>query len=79
MPVLKSVLFGLVTALTAVVLWIVVTFVLPIWIPFLVFRFSSAGIGGATATISSGSLLIAALVGFAAGFSWRYRRLSRHA
>jgi len=54
MPVLKSALFGLVTALTAAVLWIVVTFVLPIWIPFLVSRFSNAGIGGATATISSG-------------------------
>ena len=78
MPVLKSVLFGLVMALTAAVLWIVVTFVLPIWIPFLVSRFSSAGIGGATATISSGSILIAVVVGFVAGFFWRYRRLSRH-
>jgi hypothetical protein len=79
MPLLRSTLFGLTTAILAVVVWIVVKFVLPIWVPYLFSRFSNDGVGGATATISSGSILIAAILGFVLGFFWRFRRLSRSA
>ena len=78
MPLLRSALFGLATAILAVAVWIVVKFVLPIWLPYLFSRFSNdGGIGGSTATISSDSILIAAVIGFALGFFWRSRRLSR--
>ena len=76
---LRSALFGLATAILAVVVWIVVKFVLPIWVPSLISGFRNGGIGGATATISSGSILVAAVLGFALGFVWRFRRLSRSA
>ena len=80
MPLLRSALFGLAIAVVAVVMWIIAKFVLPVWVPFLLSRFSNdVGIGGATATISSGSILIAAVLGFALGFFWRFRRLSRSA
>ena len=77
MPLLRSALFGLATAVVAVVVWIVAQFVLPLWVPYLLSRFSNDGIGGATATLSSGAILIAAILGFALGFFWRLRRLSR--
>jgi len=77
MPLLRSALFGLATAILAVVVWIIAKFVIPIWVPYLLSRFGNDGLGGATATISSGSILIAAVLGFALGFFWRFRRLSR--
>jgi putative flippase GtrA len=76
-PLWKSVLFGLATAVVAAVVWLFVTFVLPVAVPFLVSRFSNDGGGGATAYVTSDSILLAALVGFASGFFWRYRRLAQ--
>jgi hypothetical protein len=71
----RSVLFGLTTALLAAGVWIVIKFVLPITVPYLVSRFSSDNVGGSTAEITSGSVLVALFIGFAAGFLWRFRRL----
>lgn len=76
MRLLSSTLVGLAAALLLAIAWILVAFVLPIWVPFLVSRFSSDGGGGSSASISSGSILFAALIGFVFGFVWRFRKIS---
>ena len=73
---LPSVLFGLTTAAVTAVVWIFVKFVLPIAIPYLAFRPGDDNVGGASAEITTGSILLALLFGFASGFFWRFRRLS---
>jgi hypothetical protein len=72
---LTSALFGLTTAVLTAVVWIVVKFVLPIAVLYLAFR-GDDNVGGVTAEITSGSILVALLFGFASGFLWRLRRLS---
>lgn len=62
----KSTLVGIITALLAVI--IVVLVMLRVWM--------SDGAGGIFISFSTSQLLIAALVGFAAGF-WFSRRRSR--
>jgi hypothetical protein len=79
MPLLTSTLFGLVTAILFAVAWIVMKLVLPLTVPYLLSRFSNDGVGGGSAFITSGSILMAALIGFVCGFLWRFRRLSRQA
>jgi formate-dependent nitrite reductase membrane component NrfD len=80
MPLLKSIFFGFATAVLASVLWIVVKLVLPIAVPYLLARFrDDGGIGGGTAYITSGSILLVAIIGFIGGFLWRLRRRPRHA
>jgi hypothetical protein len=74
MTLLRSALAGLAAAVLFSAAWILVAFVLPIWAPFVLSRFSSDGAGGAYASISSGSILLAALIGFAFGFLWRLRK-----
>jgi hypothetical protein len=63
---------GVVTAIAAAILWIVVSFVLPILVPFLVSRIGAnqTGAGGSASVISSGSIMLAALVGFIGGVGW---------
>jgi hypothetical protein len=73
---LKSFLFGIVAAIAASVLWILVAFVFPIVIPLALSRVTGGG-GAEAASIGSGSILAAGLVGFAAGFYWQFRRSSR--
>jgi hypothetical protein len=71
---LKSVLFGLAGAIVASVIWILATFVLPLVIPQLLSRLGGGdGAGAAGARITSDSILLTALVGFAVGFYWRFR------
>ena len=55
---------GILTAIATAILWIVVRFVLPVALPFLLFRTgpSQSGSGGAGAVIGSGSILLAMLV-----------------
>ena len=72
----KSVLFGIGAAIAAALLWILAVFVLPIVVPFALSRVTGAG-GVGAASIDSGSILAAALVGFVAGFFWRMRRLPK--
>jgi hypothetical protein len=73
---LKSAIVGIVAALAATAIWILVVFVLPIAIPFLVSRLpgNNTGSGGAGAVVSEGSILAVALVGFVAGFYSQFRR-----
>jgi hypothetical protein len=73
----KSLVFGIGAAIVASMLWILAVFVLPILAPFLLSRISgSAGAGAAGASIGSGSILVAALVGFVGGYYWKFRRVS---
>ena len=73
---LQSILVGLITAVVASLLWIVAVFVLPIVIPFLISRITNSG-GVGFASVGSGSILAAGLVGFVIGFYWQFRRLSK--
>jgi len=71
---LKAVLFGVGGAVVAAVLWVLAAFVLPILIPQVLSRLGGGdGVGAAGARITSDSILLAALIGFAAGFYWKFR------
>ncbi len=64
--------FGLLTAIATAILWIVVRFILPLAVPFFLSRMGAtqSGSGGAGAVIGSGSILLAALLGFVGGLVW---------
>jgi hypothetical protein len=72
MRYLTAVGFGVLTATATAIVWIVVSFVLPIAVPmFLSWSgVSRSGAGGAGALIGSGSILVAALLGFVGGLAW---------
>jgi hypothetical protein len=74
---LRSFLFGIVAAVAASALWILAVFVLPIFVPVLLSRITGGGAGGAGASATSDSILGAGLVGFAAGFYWKFRKVSK--
>jgi hypothetical protein len=71
---IKSLLFGAGGAVLASVLWIIVAFVLPISMPYLVARIRGTG-GMSSAYMSSDSILVVALLGFIIGFAWEWYRL----
>ena len=71
----KSVLCGIGGAIVAALLWVVVSFALPIFLPMLVNGMLNRG-GASGASISSDSILLAALVGFVAAAWWSLRRFS---
>lgn len=73
MRYIKSAVVGVVVAVVAAVLWVVVVLVLPIVVPAAIAKFSGNG-GAAVASVSSGSILAAALVGFALGFVGCFRK-----
>jgi hypothetical protein len=64
--------FGVLTAMATTILWIAVRIVLPIEVPFLLSRIGAtrSGSGGGGAVIGSGSILLAALLGFVGGLVW---------
>jgi hypothetical protein len=64
--------FGVLTGIATAILWIVVRFVLPLAVPVFLSRIGTtqSGSGGAGAVIGSGSILVAALLGFVGGFAW---------
>jgi hypothetical protein len=68
--------FGVLTAIAAAILWIVVRFVLPLAVPLFLLRVGATQSGsvGAGAVIGSGSILFAALLGFVGGLVWMLRR-----
>ena len=71
---LKSVLFGMMAAVAACALWIL-ALLLPILVPLVLSRGGGAGGGGAVLVgVSSGSIAAAAVIGFAAGFCWKFAR-----
>ena len=63
---------GVVTAIATAILWIIIGFVLPVALPFWLSRtgISQSSSGGAGAVIGSGSILMAAFLGFAGGVVW---------
>jgi hypothetical protein len=71
---LKCFLVGVVAAIVTSAVWIVVAFVIPVVGPFLLAKWSGDYSGGSVAVIGDGSILVAALVGFAVGFAWTLRR-----
>ncbi|MBI1874517.1 MAG: hypothetical protein HYS05_11630 [Acidobacteria bacterium] len=71
---LKSLVFGIGGAVVASVLWIMIAFVLPMWAPYVIGRLRGTG-GVSTGYISSGSVVIAALIGFLVAFAWQWHRL----
>jgi hypothetical protein len=74
---IRSLTVGVVAAAFAAILWVAAAFVVPILVPMLISRVTGSGAGGAGASVDSGSILLAALVGFAAGCWWQFRRDSR--
>jgi hypothetical protein len=72
----KSILAGFAGALVATILWILAVFVMPLLLPVLLSRLTGSG-GVGSASITSGSILAAALIGFVAGSYWQFRRLSK--
>ena len=76
----KAVIAGFAVALLACVIWVAATFVLPLMLPMVIERLSPAtagGVGMSVAYISTGPLVLIAIIAFAAGFSWRLRKHSR--
>ena len=73
MSYLKGGLFGLVGAVLAAALWLLLAFVLPIVWPMLMARLHGEA-GASGASIGSDSIAIAALIGFAIGMVWGLRR-----
>ena len=71
---MKSVQAGLVGAVLACVLWVVVTFVGPLVFWIVVSKFRESGAGMAGGTLDSNGLIIVALVGFALGYYRNARR-----
>jgi len=75
MTYLKSFFVGMVAALIASTIYVCVVFVLPILLPFLLSRITSTGGSGAAGVaVSSGPVLVIAVVAFIAGFYWQLRR-----
>jgi hypothetical protein len=73
----KGIVAGIIGALIAAVGWIVIALFLPIAAQILIDRFSNDNFGGGGAVVSSGSVLLAALLGFVAAFYWQFRRSSK--
>lgn len=73
----KAVIVGLAAAFLACAIWVVATFVLPLMLPMLIERLSpttTGGVGTSVAYISSGPLVLIAIVAFVAGVTWRLRK-----
>lgn len=71
MSYLKSIVTGLVWAVVAQVVYVLVVFVVPLVAPFLWGRLTGSG-GASVATFSEGPLYAVALVAFAIGFFWQH-------
>jgi hypothetical protein len=72
---LKTFLVGMGGSVVAMLLWIACAFFLPIYLPFLISRVTGTG-GMAAASVGSGSVFLAALIGFVIGAAWEMRRLN---
>ena len=64
--------FGVLTAIATAILWIVVRFIVPLAVPIVLSRTGAtqSGSGGTGAVIGSGSILLAAFLGFVGGLVW---------
>jgi hypothetical protein len=76
----SAVIVGFAAALLACAIWVVATFIVPLMLPMVIDRLSPAttgGVGMSVAYISTGPLVLIAIVAFAAGFTWRLRKHRR--
>jgi hypothetical protein len=73
MMYIKGFLAGIAGAILFAGLWIIVSFILPIFGPAVLDRFLNQG-GASAARISSASILLAALIGFVLAACWALRR-----
>jgi hypothetical protein len=71
---LKSFLFGVGGAVIAAVLWFTVAFILPLYGPYLIAHIRGTR-GISSGYIGSGSIMLAALIGFLIAFAWEWHRL----
>jgi hypothetical protein len=71
---LKATAVGIVTAIIFGAGWTWAALQLPIWWQMWQQRNQGAGLGASS--VGSGSVLLAALIGFMLGFSWTMRRVS---
>ncbi len=69
----KSVIAGILAAPIAVVFWVFAG----IAIQLLGLSLTDAGSGGFGFIVMSGEIVLAAIAGFALGFTWQFRRLKR--
>jgi hypothetical protein len=76
MTYLKAIAVGLVTAIIFAASWTWAALQLPIWWQMWQQWHQGAGIGASSVGVGSGSVLLAALIGFTLGFSWIRRRVS---
>jgi hypothetical protein len=74
MTYLKAIAAGIVTAIIFAAAWTWAALQLPIWWQMWQQRHQGAGIGASS--VGSGSVLLAALIGFTLGFAWIRRRVS---
>ena len=74
MTYLKAIAVGIVTAVIFGAGWTWAALQLPIWWQMWQQRNQGAGVGASR--VGSGSVLLAALIGFMLGFAWTMRRVS---
>jgi hypothetical protein len=74
---LKALAVGVVSGLLLAVLWVLAALWLPLYVDTLLSYWRNEGGGVGASSVGSGSALLAAIVGFAAGFYWTIRR-ARH-
>ena len=74
---LKALAVGVVTGLLLAVLWVIASLWLPVYFATVLSYLRNEGVGGAAASVGSGSIMLAGLGGFAAGFGWAVRRERR--
>jgi hypothetical protein len=74
MPYVKSFLAGICGAVVAVVLWVLVSVVLPASNSLVITNGAGAGAIASDTVISEGSVLLAALTGFVIAAAWSLKR-----
>lgn len=74
MPYLWTFACGIGGAVLAASLWVAWTLVLPVEVPYIIGRLRGTG-GDGTGFVSSGSIFVAAALGFLAAVAWRVWRL----
>ena len=77
MRYVKATAVGIITALVLAVAWVAAALWVPIYWQMLLSYLRSDGGGAAGSVVGSGSALLAALIGFVAGFYWTLRRSRR--
>jgi uncharacterized paraquat-inducible protein A len=77
MAYVKAIVVGVVTGLFTAVLWVFAALILPVWIGSWLASLRGDGVWGGAAVVDSGSMALAALIGFALGFGWTLRRERR--